>query len=238
METLRIITVIQKYIEKEFNDSDWNNLGELTGCSDLIRNHPRLLRALSFGDEDYSSCITDVLIQIFRRDANNLDLIIEFYQIRDWGIINEPESSTKAFAEVITKIPEYWKQNYVKAFISHLATEKHNAKRLKSSLDILGISCFVAHEDIEPAKEWMPEIEAGLDSMDILIAMITPKFKESNWTDQEIGYAFGRHVDIIPIRLGADPHGFLGKYQGIQAKDKIPDDVAFEILGILLLTRY
>ena len=36
----------------------------------------------------------------------------------------------------------------------------------------LGISAFVAHEDIELAKEWWPEIESALASMDGLVPLL------------------------------------------------------------------
>jgi hypothetical protein len=51
--------------------------------------------------------------------------------------------------------------------------------------------------------------------MDGFVALMTDKFHESNWTDQEVGYAFARGVPIIAARLGRDPYGFIGKFQGL-----------------------
>lgn len=42
-------------IVKEFRSSDWIEVGVLTDSSDVIEKHPRLLRSLSFGDDDYSA---------------------------------------------------------------------------------------------------------------------------------------------------------------------------------------
>ena len=63
------------------------------------------------------------------------------------------------------------------------------------------MSCFVAHVDIHPTKEWQDEIESALSSMDGFVALLTDKFHESDWTDQEVGFALARGVPIIAVRL-------------------------------------
>ena len=70
--------------------------------------------------------------------------------------------------------------------------------------------------------------------MDALAAILMPGFKESNWCDQEVGVAVGRGVLVIPIRRGLDPYGFIGKYQGIQAKGKNIGQVAEAIFHTLV----
>lgn len=73
------------------------------------------------------------------------------------------------------------------------------------------MSSFVAYTDIKPTKEWQGEIENALHSMDALAAILMPGFKDSDWTDQEVGVAIGRGVPIIPIMRGLTPYGFIGK---------------------------
>jgi len=120
----------------------------------------------------------------------------------------------------------FWKPGHFKLFISHLSSFKQTVTILKIDLEKYGISAFVAHEDIEPTKEWQEEIEKGLFSMDALCAVLTPGFKESNWTDQEIGIAIGRGILVVPIRRELDPYGFIGKYQGFQGVGKNIGEVA------------
>ncbi len=127
---------------------------------------------------------------------------------------------------IAPKEASFWKAGYLKLFLSHLSSFKVQTSRLQLALKKYGISSFVAHEDIEPSKEWQVEIEAGLQTMDALVAILMDGFKESNWCDQEIGVAVGRDVLIIPVRRGLDPYGFIGKYQAIQGKDKTVRDVA------------
>jgi hypothetical protein len=128
---------------------------------------------------------------------------------------------------------ELWKPGHFRLFLSHLASFKITISCLKIELEKFGISSFVAHEDIEPAKEWQIEIEKGLFSMDALCAILMPGFNESKWTDQEIGVGIGRDVLIIPVRRDMDPYGFIGKYQGIQSKGKNIGKVAESIFKII-----
>lgn len=112
-------------------------------------------------------------------------------------------------------LDQLWGRGAIRAFISHKAEDKVLATEIKAELAIYGIASFVAHEDIEPLKEWEIEIERALFSMDILIALLTEQFSDSNWTDQEIGVAIGREKPIIPVRIGKDPYGLIGRYQAI-----------------------
>lgn len=128
----------------------------------------------------------------------------------------------------------FWEPQHFRLFLCHLASFKATTAALQSALRRCGISAFVAHVDIEPTKEWQDEIEAGLWSMDALAAILMPGFKESNWTSQEVGIAVGRGVLVVPIIRGLDPYGFIGKYQGLQARGKTVPQVADEVFSILV----
>jgi hypothetical protein len=106
-------------------------------------------------------------------------------------------------------------EGYFRLFLSHLSKFKADAAKLKDDLRLFGVSCFVAHKDIEPLKEWQDEIELALASTDALAALLTPGFNESLWTDQEVGFTYARRVPIIPVRLGIDPHGFMSRFQAL-----------------------
>lgn len=129
---------------------------------------------------------------------------------------------------------QLWDKGAIRAFISHKAERKTLATEIKKHLNSYGIACFVAHEDIEPMKEWQSEMEQALFSMDIMVALLTEKFDKSDWTDQEIGVAVGRKVPIIPVRLGKDPYGFIGRYQAISGSDKSNAEISREIFTLLL----
>lgn len=128
-----------------------------------------------------------------------------------------------------------WGGSKIKLFLSHKAEEKENTSKLKDALqNVCGISSFVAHEDIHPTEEWQKEIENALFSMDALVALLTDGFKDSNWTDQEVGVAIGRGVPVIPVKISIIPYGFIGKYQALPGSGwDTPENMALKIFKTL-----
>lgn len=131
------------------------------------------------------------------------------------------------------QLERLWTPGYLRLFMSHKAQFKKEASGLKEELQNFGVSCFVAHEDIEPTKEWQDEIERALFSMDVLLALLTKGFSDSNWTDQEVGVAIGRRVPIIALRMGTSPYGFIGKYQALKGEGKKAAILAAEVYDLL-----
>lgn len=123
-----------------------------------------------------------------------------------------PDISTEAATEAPAGS---WKEGHFRLFLSHTNANKQLAAEISDLLLDYGIDAFVAHDVIEPTREWMDEIEAALGTCDALGAILTEDFVGSQWCDQEIGFAVGRDVLIIAIRQGADPHGFISKYQAV-----------------------
>ena len=118
-------------------------------------------------------------------------------------------------------------------FISHLSRDKAKAIRLKEGLSAHAISGFVAHEDIEPSRVWQDEIERALFTMDALVAVCTTGFSASVWANQEIGFALGRGVKVISVKMGEDPVGFISKRQAVSRGQRSAEEIAAEIDGIL-----
>jgi nucleoside 2-deoxyribosyltransferase len=124
-----------------------------------------------------------------------------------------------------------WEDGRFRVFLSHKSAVKKQVAALKEKLRLFGISCFVAHEDVNPTKEWQNEIENALASMDAFVALLTRDFHDSEWTDQEVGYALARAVPLIAVRLERNPYGFIGKFQALAAKwDEAPAGIARVLL--------
>lgn len=126
-----------------------------------------------------------------------------------------------------------WKPGYFRLFLCHVSMQKKLISDVKGELEKHGVDGFVAHEDIDPTKEWITEIEAALTTCDALAAFLTDGFHESNWTDQEVGYSVSRHVLIIPVRIDMDPYGFIARYQALTPPNSKPASIATGIAKIL-----
>jgi TIR domain len=148
----------------------------------------------------------------------------------DSGVLLQPFGAGVGDDAAVDKL---WKPSFLRVFLSHKAQHKSVASAFKIAMDRFGASCFVAHEDVEPNKLWQAEIERALFSMDVLVALMTPDFADSNWTDQEVGIAIGRGVPVIPIRMGTDPYGFIGKIQALPGGGKAPAVLAKDAYELL-----
>jgi len=108
-----------------------------------------------------------------------------------------------------------WGEGHIRVFISHTSAHGWAATRIQEQLRGFGVASFVSHIDIKPMAEWELEIRRALVSEHALVALLTPDFPRSDWTDQEVGFTIGRGLPVIPVRLGHDPYGFIAKYQAI-----------------------
>lgn len=137
-----------------------------------------------------------------------------------------------------TELDRIWSHpGFFRVFLSHKADYKVETAKLKEAFLAYGVTCFVAHEDIEPTHEWQNEIENALFSMEACVVLLTPGFHSSFWTDHEIGVAIGRRVPVIPVKLGIDPYGFIGKYQAVNGQALISSNLASTLFG-LLMSKY
>lgn len=122
-------------------------------------------------------------------------------------------------ATVVNPPAAIWKPGYFKLFLSHISSEKVFVSAVKTELAAFGVDGFVAHVDIQPTQNWQDTIERALAECDALIAFLHSGFHDSLWTDQEVGFVRGRGVLVVPVRLGSDPYGFIGRYQALRGLD-------------------
>lgn len=110
---------------------------------------------------------------------------------------------------------DVWPPGRIRLFFSHTSQHKAFVGAIATVLEKWPVACFVAHEEIEPSLAWQEVIESALRTCHALVAFITDDFRPSSWCDNEVGWALGRGLIIIPVRLEADPHGFIGAIQAI-----------------------
>lgn len=116
---------------------------------------------------------------------------------------------------VITVKPgsEPWRSGELRLFMSHLASYQGFVGQVGDYLEGWGISAFVAHVSIDASEEWQAVIETALQTCDAMAVFLHNGFRESNWCDQEVGFALARRVPVLPLNIELNPYGFMGKLQ-------------------------
>jgi hypothetical protein len=133
-----------------------------------------------------------------------------------------------------TSPPRHWQDpSQFRLFVSHISVHKDKATRLRDCLTAYGVAAFVAHEDIEPTLDWQDQIERALHVMEAFVAIHTPGFRDSNWTQQEVGFAVAKGVKIISLEMGELPTGFISKQQALPRRKRQAEQIAEEIASVL-----
>lgn len=103
-------------------------------------------------------------------------------------------------------------------FISYSSQDKLLAGLFKQSFEkYAGFSVFLAHEDIAPALEWQIKIIKKLKEAQVVIPLITDNYRNSEFTDQELGMAIALNKIVLPIKLSnINPYGFIKKIQALK----------------------
>jgi len=193
----------------------------------------RTYATIDAGREALEKSIHRRLSQLVRTDVGNaITEVVISPILAEASRPTEPPPGAEAPAP--EDIPAFWQPGFFRLFISHVASTKASAHHLKEALARYQVAAFVAHDDIEPTREWQAEIERALRTMDALTAIIGPGFVESRWCDQEVGIAIGRGKLVIPLQAGTDPHGFMGKHQGLQTQGLEASDIAAKIVEVLI----
>lgn len=118
-----------------------------------------------------------------------------------------------------------------RVFLSHKSEDKELTHNIKKALSKYGVSCFVAHDDIKPGSEWAKVIENAIFSADACVALMSETYHNSDWTDQEIGCAYGRRIPVILAKIGMAPYGLVGKIQAVATSW---EDASVKLLPLLL----
>jgi hypothetical protein len=197
----------------------------------------RLMREIAnrLGGEDYS--LIDVTLKQFslpwsdQWNGSKEEYVLQMLEkAGDLTLLDLAEHVGFQLQSVVTGVdPPFWRKGMFRLFVSHLAAHRAYAAELQEAALPFGISCFVAHNDIEPTQEWQTQIETALTTSDALVALLHPTFHISNWTDQEIGFAMGRGQPVFSVRFGQDPYGFIGRFQAFNGNGKNASALAMEL---------
>ncbi|MEI6261326.1 MAG: hypothetical protein WCR46_15665 [Deltaproteobacteria bacterium] len=105
----RILSLRERVVA-DFDAGDWEEIGLLTGFSDLISRHPRLLRSLSWGDEDYAGNALNIIKQIAQQDEGAFAVfekhVAEKYPEESQFVSAKPSERKITFAPNVFQVPE------------------------------------------------------------------------------------------------------------------------------------
>ncbi|HCE2170221.1 TPA: hypothetical protein NGT30_004281 [Vibrio parahaemolyticus] len=216
-EHLQKIYALRKRIVaiKEFDQADWISIGDITDCQHIIENHPRLLKALGFGDPDYPSAVADVLKSMFTYHRASLDDVIVFldqnFPLSDRvSVSTAPTQSTKSivFTPSIFQIPSSEVENDLVSIMMPFAGFDDVHQGLIRACQQAGYRCQRA-DDIWEHATILQDIFSLIYRSKIVIADFSGRNPNVMY---EVGIAHTLGKIVIPIsqtleHIPSDLHG-------------------------------
>jgi hypothetical protein len=227
---------LREKIVADFHSDNWEEIGLLTACSDLIDGHPRLLRSLSWGDEDYSGNVLSVLKSMAQRDPSNLDEIDAYiskrFQTDSVYISAKPSEKKITFAPNVFQIPDDSPEidlaSVMMPFQSNFGPIYNAIKRacLRN-----GLRCLRA-DDIWDSSTIIQDIFTLLYKSQVVIVDFSGKNPNVMY-ETGIAHTLGKHV--IPIAQSMDDVPFDVRHH--RALIYLPNSEGIEQLYSALSTK-
>jgi hypothetical protein len=88
-------------------------------------------------------------------------------------------------------------------FISHSTQDIYSdVSGICDVLEKTTLKCFVADRDAPIGESLPTTIKNAIDDSELLLVILTKHSKYSPWVNQEIGYALGKNIPVIPLKKG------------------------------------
>lgn len=198
-EINKILLKVKGEIVANFNESNWQELGLITNCGDIINGDSRLLRSMRFGDPDYEGCVITVLQSIIKTDLNNLNRIVEYLATKfqkDGEYVSSMPSERKIlFAPNVFKVPEGDRQNDLVAIMMPFEGFDNVHTAIKNACKKAGFKCLRA-DNIWEDSVFMQDIFSLIYRSHIVVSDFS-KRNPNVLYETGIAHCLGRTV--VPI---------------------------------------
>lgn len=211
-------TAIVSLIEATFDGNAWVRLGMATNTVEFIRSHKRLLRSLGWGDDDYLTCIWDVLPIVLgeKRVAGtrkvtytNLDEVARHLNLEKWLRDNDPSKHRQLYGD---------------------DTESSFLEDLEES----------DQETLDSIQEYLQRIRQSINDDPALAIGSAKELLESvlksvlglHGSGPETQLDIPKLVKQANLKLGIDPAGMQEKSPGAEARKRIVGGLSSIVNGM------
>jgi AbiJ-like protein len=222
---------LKERVTANFTSENWLDLGAGTGCLDIVQGHSRLLRSLSFADEDYPSHVMSVLLSMASRDSANLKRIDDYVSAR-FGHDGETVSSVEVgrriyFTPSVFEAPaEAVDPSLVAVMMPFEEGLKPVYKAIKAAATAQGLKCKRV-DDIWQHSTVIQDIFSLIFRSSIVVCDFTGK-NPNVFYECGIAHTLGKHV--VPIAQHASDvpfdlhhHRYLQYLNNVEGLDSLTE---------------
>jgi hypothetical protein len=183
-----------------FGADNWEEIGLLTGATEVIARHPRLLRSLSWGDEDYAGNVLAVLRRIVEQDLRTLPVIEQYldqhFPVESTFISAKPSQRRITFSPYVFQIPDgYVELDLVAVMIPFSMEFKNVHEAIARAAAKCGLRCLKA-DDFWEESTIIQDIFNLIFRAQVVIVDFTGR-NQNVMYETGIAHTLGKHV--VPI---------------------------------------
>lgn len=119
----------------------------------------------------------------------------------------------------------------MKIFVSHEHSDAKELKKLKDQIAHYDVELFLAHDDLQYGSSAIEELKKELADCHAILHIGNQRSKESDFCDQELGFAIGLNKDVISVltdKSTDSPWGFIKDNQAVRCSGV--ENIKFYIL--------
>jgi hypothetical protein len=194
------VIALRQRVVANFDASNWEEAGLLTGHSTTIDRYPRLLRSLNWGDEDYSGNVLGVLRRIAEKDPKAFSTFQQYVDEHFPGeseyVSAKPAERRITFAPNVFSVPNVSIELDLAAVMMPLRAEFDSVSNtILKACTITGLRCLRA-DDIWEESAIVQDIFNLVFRAQVVIVDFTGKNPNVMY-ETGIAHTLGKHV--IPI---------------------------------------
>ena len=210
------LIALRERIVPNFNSGHWEEIGLLTGCSDIISSHNRLLRSLSWNDDDYDGNVLTVLRQIGEYQPQGLAIIENYLDEKFPGegtyVSARPSESKITFAPNVFQVPGGGVELDLVAVMMPFAAElAPTYEAIKRACGACNLRCLRV-DDIWEESAIIQDIFNLIFRAQVVIVDFTGKNSNVMY-ETGIAHTLGKHV--VPITQSMDDVPFDMKHHRV-----------------------
>ena len=199
------IIALRQRVVANFDASNWEEVGLLTGHSSTIDSYPRLLRSLNWGDEDYAGNVLGVLRRIAEKDPKAFRTFEQYVDERFPGeseyVSAKPAERRITFAPNVFSVPDLSLEADLAAVMMPLRAEFNPVyQAILRACKSTGLRCLRA-DDIWEESAIVQDIFNLVFRAQVVIVDFTGKNSNVMY-ETGIAHTLGKHV--VPISQSLD----------------------------------
>lgn len=109
-----------------------------------------------------------------------------------------------------------------RVFVSYSHDDAALVDNIRDHVASLGLDTY-SDRDLRGGLRFQDQIELLIAHARLFIPVITDASMHRGWVQQEIGYAYGKHIPILPVCIQQIPDGMIGQFQAINLKNDLSD---------------